>query len=453
MGRADLKTKTKRKNAANSNSEGDFVSGSDYEGKDVSDHEVEEAQGRLKEAKKYLESLSQGTRKKRSKQTDEDEENEGNSLPFGEIDAEEIDREIIASRLQRDTLVSRGRSFEAVAERYREAEYKKIQCNTPDGRVPTGCAFGGDGSVLYLITKGNCVFQYALDATLQTIRKIHTFKGIDQARDIDSFCSLALSHCGSYLAVGSHSGKIVVWAIKSTAAGKFNYKQISVLTQHRGAVQSLSFSRDDLTFYSASTDRTVKIWSVESGEALYIDTLYGHQDTVPSVAALGKDTCVSVGSRDRTARLWKIAEETQLVFRGPEASGGSQEVISMLEEGAFVTGTDLGAISLWNTRRKKPLRTVLNAHTGNAPIGALSAYPFTDLVASGSADGLVRLWRAAPSANELLCVRELELSGIVTGLAWDEKAKILAVVSGKEQRLGRWDVNKAVKNQLHILFW
>jgi ribosomal RNA-processing protein 9 len=422
---------------------------------EVSDEEVEKAQDRLKQAKKYLADLSRDAKK--NKKTGDDSSDGEESLPFGEIDAEEIDKEIIASRLQRDTLISRGRAFENIAESFKDLDFHKIHCNTPDGKVPTGCVFGPeDSGIVYLITKGNCVYQYHVvdSGDNPALRKLHTFRGIGQASDIDTFCSLAISSCGGYLVVGSRSGKIVVWSVKKNSTGtSYTYKQLTVLSQHRGPVLDLSFSRDDLTFYSASSDRTIKIWSLESGEALYIDTLYGHQDSVPSLSALGKETCVSVGSRDRTARLWKVSEETQLVFRGPESSGGSQEIISMIEEGAFVTGTDLGSISLWNTRRKKPLCTQLQAHTGNKPIGALAAYPFTDLLASGSGDGFLRLWRAAPSANELTCLREIPLEGFINCAAWSGNGKALAVVVGKEQRLGRWELQKSAKNQLHIYFF
>lgn len=423
-------------------------SGSESEstGVDVSDEEVEKAQDRLKQAKKYLSDLSREAKKSKKNASD------GEDLPFGEIDAEEIDREIISSRLQRDTLISRGRAFENIAESYKDASLVKVHCNTPDGKVPTGCAFGpADSGLVYLITKGNCVYQYQVDKI--SLRKLHTFKGVGQASDIDTFCSVAVSSCGGYLVAGSRSGKIVEWSVKANRTGSFTYKQVAVLTQHRAAVLALSFSRDDLTFYSASSDRTIKIWSLESGEALYIDTLYGHQDTVPSLGALGKETCVTVGSRDRTARLWKVAEETQLVFRGPESSGGSQEIIGMIEEGAFVTGTDSGAISLWNTRRKKPLCTQLAAHSGAKPIGALAAYPFTDLLASGAGDGFLRLWRAAPSANDLTCIRDIPLPGFINSAAWNEDGGALAVAVGKEQRLGRWEPQKSAKNQLHIYFF
>lgn len=436
---------------------------------DVSDEEVEKAQDRLKAAKKYLNSITQDAKKSKKNKFESDgsdgENRNENELPFGEIDAEEIDREIIASRLQRDTLVSRGRAFEALAQSYsqKDKEIISVSCNTTDGRVPTGCAFAPN-RIVYMITKGNCVYQYQYSSELPCkLTKLHTFRGTGDAAKIDSFCSVSVSSCGEYLVAGSHSGKIVVWSVKGKSKINiinnpeiklnFTYKQQAVLSQHRGPVLAISFSRDSLTFYSSSTDRTVKIWSIESGEALYIDTLYGHQDSVASLAALGKETCVTVGSRDRTARLWKIAEETQLVFRGPESSGGSQEVITLLEEGSFLTGTDLGAISLWNTRRKKPLRTVNNAHVGNQPIGALAAHSFTDLVASGAGDGFVRLWRAAPSSSELICIREIPFKGFVTSLAWNENGRALAVGVGKEPRLGRWEIQKTAKNQLHVLLF
>lgn len=423
----------------------------------ASDEELGRAQDRLKQAKSYLADLAREAKKPKPQlnenENDDDDDESGideASLDFGEIDAEEIDKEIIASRLQRDTLVSRGRAFESIAQTYENREYIHFKCNTPDGKVPTCCVFG-PSNLVYLTTKGNCVYQYRYEEASKSLRKLHTFRA-----EVDSFYSLAVSGCGGYLVAGSKSGRIVVWSVKSTSttSSAFTYKQIGVLTQHRGPVLALAFTRDaSNTFYSASTDRTVKIWSLESGDALYIDTLYGHQDSVQGLAALGKDVCVSVGCRDRTARLWKVAEETQLVFRGPEASGGSQELVSMIDEGSFVSGTDLGAVSLWNTRRKKPLVTQFDANPGSKPVCALATFPYTDLLASGGADGYLKLWRAAPAASELLRVRQITLDGFINSLAWNDSAALLAAVTGREQRLGRWESIKSAKNQLHIFIF
>jgi len=63
----------------------------------------------------------------------------------------------------------------------------------------------------------------------------------------------------------------------------------------------------------------------------YVETLFGHQDTIVSIDALRGETTVTAGARDRTLRYWKIPEESQLVFRG----GGKSALRELLEGGAF----------------------------------------------------------------------------------------------------------------------
>lgn len=61
----------------------------------------------------------------------------------------------------------------------------------------------------------------------------------------------------------------------------------------------------------------------------YIETLFGHQDTITSLDALRGEFALSAGGQDRTVRYWKIVEESQLVFRG----GGRSKLREVLEGG------------------------------------------------------------------------------------------------------------------------
>jgi ribosomal RNA-processing protein 9 len=63
----------------------------------------------------------------------------------------------------------------------------------------------------------------------------------------------------------------------------------------------------------------------------YVETLFGHQDTIVCLDALRGESAVTAGARDRTVRFWKIADESQLVFRG----GGKSAIRELLEGGAF----------------------------------------------------------------------------------------------------------------------
>lgn len=102
----------------------------------------------------------------------------------------------------------------------------------------------------------------------------------------------------------------------------------------------------------------------------YVETLFGHQDSIMALDSLRADTAVSVGGRDRTVRFWKVADESQLVFRGGKSTArdlleggleedppdvatskdkkamyfveGSIDCVAMIDESTFVSGGDSG---------------------------------------------------------------------------------------------------------------
>lgn len=210
--------------------------------------------------------------------------------------------------------------------------------------------------------------------------------------------------------------------------------------------------------YSASADRTCKVWSLDSMG--YVQTLFGHQDSVVGIAACAAEKFVSVGSRDRTARLFKVVEEQQLVFRGGGGGGrkdkrkdsangeaeieedttnyaeGSIDHVATIDEDIFVTGSDNGSIALWNVTRKKPVFTIALAHGTDEPltleeayaeeegeispdlkrpgrrkprwITALTTIPLADVILTGSWDGYIRVWKITPDR------RRIEAVGVIS---------------------------------------
>lgn len=157
----------------------------------------------------------------------------------------------------------------------------------------------------------------------------------------------------------------------------------------------------------------------------YVETLFGHQDSIHAIDSLKGQHCVSVGGRDKTARYWKIVDETQLVFRGGgrsrvrelleggiragdeddedhQAAGSSQFVegsmdsIALLDESTFVSGGDSGyVLELLGTgctlmrsqlyiimEHPKEEASILSAGCawcGRCPVGGWGAHPITSL--------------------------------------------------------------------------
>ena len=93
--------------------------------------------------------------------------------------------------------------------------------------------------------------------------------------------------------------------------------------------QAIAFRKGTLQLYSASYDRTIKLFDLSVMG--YVETLFGHQDCILDLDALRAETAVSVGGRDKTVRFWKIVDETQLVFRG----GGRSSIRELLEGGGL----------------------------------------------------------------------------------------------------------------------
>ncbi|KAJ3288036.1 pre-rRNA processing protein, partial [Rhizoclosmatium sp. JEL0117] len=294
------------------------------------------AQKRLRLAKKYI-----------AKMQDEKQE-----MAPGEFDAQDIDNDLIAERLRDDVLESKGKVFFKIADKF-----KKMDTSNPD-LIRT---FGGKKVHQLALTcvdvtdeeqvplAGGCfIFSASKDGHIvkwdfNTGKKVHEFLGgrkhTKKAKKAfgenklkkhvghhDQVLSLAISGDGKFLASGGRDKTIQIWSIPEN-------KHLKTFSQHRDAVAGLSFRYSTRVnqLYSCSYDRTIKLWNID--ELSYIETLFGHQDRIEAVDSLALERCVTAGSRDRTVRLWKIVEESQLIFRGGGMGGSGGDLRTQVVEG------------------------------------------------------------------------------------------------------------------------
>ncbi|TFK31410.1 WD40-repeat-containing domain protein [Crucibulum laeve] len=289
----------------------------------------------------------------------------------------------------------------------------------------------------------------------------------------DEVLALAMSGDGKLLASAGRDRKLCVWDVEKEEW----VKSFGGHLGHKDIISVLAFRKGTNQLYTGSFDRTLKVYDLSPSVMGYVETLFGHQDHVLGLDALRGDTCVSVGARDKTARFWKIVEETQLVFRGGgrsrvrevlegglrgddedmedgEEDGGelvtkakkgkgkekekekerkfiegSLECVAMIDESTFVSGGDSGSICLWQTAKKKPVFTQAIAHgfheTVSATEGliqrprwvtALSSLRYSDIIASGSWDGCIRLWKIDSKLKSLAPIGTISAPGVVNSL-------------------------------------
>uniref|UniRef100_A0A8C8J617 U3 small nucleolar RNA-interacting protein 2 n=1 Tax=Oncorhynchus tshawytscha TaxID=74940 RepID=A0A8C8J617_ONCTS len=236
---------------------------------------------------------------------------------------------------------------------------------------------------------------------------------------------------------------IMIW---EAATCKHLYK----FTGHKGPVSGLSFRRGTHDLYSATHDRSIKVWNVD--ENAYVETLFGHQDVITGLDSGSRERCVTAGGRDRTVRVWKIAEESQLVFHGHE---GSIDCIQLINEEHMITGANDGSVSLWSVNKKKPLSVVKAAHGRHGDSGLEQPYWVAAvaalLVTAGSHNSKVQLWKCGQGFSHLEPLFSVPVIGFVNSLKFSSSGKFLVAGVGQEHRLGRWWRLKEAKNGLYII--
>ncbi|CAG7850428.1 Uncharacterized WD repeat-containing protein C2E1P5.05 [Serendipita indica DSM 11827] len=409
------------------------------------EEDLEETAGekRLRLAKIYLESVK-------------------NTLADGEFDAAELDRDIISSRLQQDVLQHSGKVHIFLGSQIRGAATTRLVTRGHRLAV-TGAAISEDGKRLYTCAKDGSVIQWDIASGKQVIcirKQIIENKGKGKRRaDVeeptghtDELWALALSSDGKYLATGGKDRRVGIWETEKI-------KWLRCFKGHKDSISGLAFRKGSNQLYSASHDRSVKLFDLSVMG--YVETLFGHQDRISDIDALRGETALTSGCRDKSVRYWKVHEETQIVFRGgtksvlrevlegaldadgDEALGethkqrerrdfveGSIDCVAMVDESTFLSGGDSGTISLWSTNKKKPIFKQHLAHglteheseTHGAAvhprwITSLAALPYSDIFASGSWDGHIRLWQLDPKLKSFSALATtIPVCGVVNSL-------------------------------------
>ncbi len=126
-------------------------------------------------------------------------------------------------------------------------------------------------------------------------RCLHTLTG--HSGTLSSINALAISPDGYTLASASDDKNIKLWDLNTK-------KILASLSGHAHAVKSVTFSPDGKILATASDDKTIKLWQVETLEE--ICTLLGHSHAVKSVAFSPDGQILASGSWDKTIKLWDV---------------------------------------------------------------------------------------------------------------------------------------------------
>lgn len=180
---------------------------------------------------------------------------------------------------------------------------------------------------------------------------------------------------------GSDDGTLGLWDL---ASGEIVHR----LKAHEAKVVDVAVSPDGKLAASASWDRTVGLWRLSDGTL--VARLQGHEGPVNAVAFSADGSHLYSGSYDGTVRLWRIDGQSAAPVRPIIEYGWGVNVLRVLPGGQLAFGAQNGDVRVIDAATGEEIK-VLAPHEG--PVLALALSPERDLLATGGADGMIRLWR------------------------------------------------------------
>jgi WD40 repeat protein len=263
-----------------------------------------------------------------------------------------------------------------------------------------------------------------------TLQVTHTIRGHNA-----SVTCVDVSKDGTRLASGDREGTIKVHELKDGAAPT----ELFPLKGHTYCVRAVKFSPDDQKIASCSDDRTVLLWSAQSGERLL--TFGGHVKCVYCLAWSRDSKHVACAGRGVIIRVIDAATGTQV----RELKGGHTGlcvlclVFGATSDVLYSGGGGGGdnAIIEWKLAEGQEATVTCRLQGHTAAVRGISMSPCGRMMASGSHDKTVVIWKLTRKSK----IRVLEgHTDRVTSVVWSDDGVIASGSCDKTVRVHKVDV-------------
>ncbi|EKM58765.1 uncharacterized protein PHACADRAFT_248841 [Phanerochaete carnosa HHB-10118-sp] len=201
----------------------------------------------------------------------------------------------------------------------------------------------------------------------------------------EDIMAVAYSPDGSLIATGSSDYYLMIW-------DAFSGEQLHIFKEFGADVRRVAFSPDGSRL-AACSDVSVTVWDPHAGTR--VATLLGHNSAIWCMAFSPDGERIMTGSEDSSARVWNASsgealvvlhEHTSSVWSAAFSPDGS-EVATASYDGTVVT------CDSWTGQRR-----FVFSDDVDAVVEAVAYSLKNDLIASGAADGRVRVWNAKSGA-------------------------------------------------------
>ncbi|KAA8528594.1 hypothetical protein F0562_035949 [Nyssa sinensis] len=305
--------------------------------------------------------------------------------------------------------------------------FTNSQWSNGDANLPQNGLIGSivreEGHIYSLAAAGGLLY------TGSDSKNIRVWKNMKEFAAFKSNSGLvkAIIISGEKIFTGHQDGKVRVWKVNSknpslhkrtgtlptfmdifkASIRPNNYVQVkrkrtAIWIKHCDAISCLSMSEEQGLLYSASWDRTFKVWRISNSKC--IESVNAHDDAVNSVVA-GVDGMVFTGSADGSVKVWKREIQGKLTRHSLEQTLLQQEcavtALAVGGSGSMVyCGSSDGLVNFWAREKQLSHGGVLKGHK----LAVLCLATAGNTVFSGSADKTICVWRREGMVHTCLSI-------------------------------------------------
>jgi WD40 repeat protein len=261
--------------------------------------------------------------------------------------------------------------------------------------------------------------------------------------------SVSFSPDGQKLVTLADDNRIKIWNLAGQLLQEFK--------GHEGVINSAIFSPDGQWLLTTGSDATLRQWKLDNQAQRQ---WRGKQQSLWGVAFDPIGQHLATAGKNGTVRLWDLSgqmlTELQVSSKGVNALSFSANLPGLPPQLATAAGTE---VKVWNpkgevlqTLTANPKDNSTNSNTGSGEVFSVVFSPVEPLLASGSEDGKVRLWK-----DGKLIATLSGHQGKVWGLSFSPNGQILASSSAdgtirlwqkptKQQQNPVWEHLRTIRN-------
>jgi WD40 repeat protein len=235
------------------------------------------------------------------------------------------------------------------------------------------------------------------------------------------------------VAAGTHSPPLP----HSPTSSPSQWHCVRTLTGHQGKITALALSPDGELIASGSTDKTIKLWSLD-GELLYtwpgksFRFLQGHQDRITALRFSPSSEILVSSSADGTIKQWDL-NSGNLFSSLPGHGWGVTAIALSPEEPLLTSGSDDGLIQLWDLETEALITNLVQL---TEPITALVIDSAGDTVWSSSGKSICQ-WDLA--TDRMLTALKGHAEGVTAIALRSDNCTLIS--GGNDKLLKIWNLN------------